>query len=83
MTLADLRKAVALTQDEVAEACKVSTTTVSAWERGAAIPRLKHVRVLAEVLKASIPEIQYVIQSRQVQREMATDATGSHQTAVG
>jgi putative transcriptional regulator len=64
MTLADLRRAVSLTQDEVAQACGVSKTTVSAWERGAAVPRPRHIRALADVLHTSIKEVQDVIESQ-------------------
>jgi transcriptional regulator with XRE-family HTH domain len=61
MTLQELRVTLALTQGEVAAACKVSKTTVSAWERGTATPRLTHLRALAKTLGVSIAEIRQAI----------------------
>lgn len=89
MTLADLRQAVALTQDELAKACGVTKTTVSAWERGTAVPRLKHERALAEALHASIAEVKHVIQSQQVRIDQGeklratTRARGSRRASAG
>ena len=80
MTLADLRKAVSLTQGEIAEACGVSITTVSAWERGTTLPRLKHERKLAEVLKASLHEIKHVIATQQAQIEAGTKVPAATRT---
>lgn len=89
MTLADLRKAVALTQDELAKACGVTKTTVSAWERGTAVPRLKHERALADALQASIPEVKHVIQTQQAMLNQGekvkatTRARGSRRASAG
>lgn len=61
MTLKELREAVARNQVEVAAECRVSTTTVSAWERGAVKPRLIHVRELARIYHVTIAEINSAI----------------------
>jgi len=78
MTLAELRKVVSLTQEEVAQSCGVSKTTVSAWERGTAIPRLRHVRALAEALHTSIKDVQSAIEA---QREASINATDARRKA--
>ena len=64
MTLKDLREAVAKSQADIAKDCCVSVTTVSAWERGAAIPRQAHIRALAHALSASILEVRHVLQTQ-------------------
>lgn len=78
MTLADLRRAVALSQQDLAHACGVSKTTVSSWERGTAIPRLRHVRVLADALKTGISEIQHAIEA---QKKTSKNTTLARQNA--
>lgn len=79
MTLADLRRAVTLTQEELAIILEVSATTVSAWERGTSTPRLKHLRKLADALKATTHEVQYVVETTQAIKKAATDATSNRQ----
>lgn len=79
MTLADLRRSVSLTQEEVAQACGVSKTAVSAWERGTSAPRPPHVRALAEVLHTSIKAVQ---ESVEAQRKARQDATAPDDPAV-
>ena len=62
MTLKELRESHALTQTEVAAHCRVTVTTVSAWERGTAKPRLVHIRDLAKLFNVSIDEINKAIE---------------------
>ena len=83
MTLTDLRRAVALTQDDLAKACGVTKTTVSAWERGAAVPRLRHIRVLADALKSTIQEVQSVIDGQQAKKKTSADATSARNASAG
>ncbi|MGC1392780.1 MAG: helix-turn-helix transcriptional regulator [Coleofasciculaceae cyanobacterium] len=57
MTLANLRERVNLTQMKLAVATGVSMATISKWENGKKEPRLKHVRLLIEVLGCSFEEL--------------------------
>ena len=50
LTLAKLRERANLTQIKLAVALGVSITTISEWENGKTEPRLKHVRLLIEIL---------------------------------
>lgn len=44
------RKAMGLSQEQLAEAIGVTQTTVSHWERGFVKPRAKHIKMLSDVL---------------------------------
>jgi transcriptional regulator with XRE-family HTH domain len=68
VNLKDLRRAVAKTPKDVAKDCIVNVMTVSAWERGTAIPHPRHIRALAESLQSDIKEIQHVIDMQQAQK---------------
>ena len=57
LTLVKLREHVNLTQMKLAIAVGVSITTISDWENGKAEPRLKHVRLLIEILGCSFEEL--------------------------
>ncbi len=57
MTLAKLRERANLTQMKLAVALDVSITTISEWENGKTEPRLKHVRLLIEVLGCTFEEL--------------------------
>lgn len=57
LTLAQLRERANLTQMKLAVALGVSITAISDWENGKAEPRLKHVRLLLEVLGCSFEEL--------------------------
>ncbi len=57
LTLAKLRERANLTQMKLAVALDVSITTISEWENGKTEPRLKHVRLLIEVLGCTFEEL--------------------------
>jgi transcriptional regulator with XRE-family HTH domain len=57
LTVAKLRERANLTQMKLAVALGVSITTVSDWENGKKEPRLKHVRLLIEILGCSFEEL--------------------------
>jgi DNA-binding XRE family transcriptional regulator len=57
LTLAKLRERANLTQMKLAVALGVSLTAVSDWENGKSEPRLKHFRLLMEVLGCSFEEL--------------------------
>lgn len=57
LTLAKLRERANLTQMKLAVALGVSLTAVSDWENGKSEPRLKHVRLLIEVLGCTFEEL--------------------------
>jgi len=57
LTLAKLRERASLTQMKLAVALGVSLTAVSDWENGKSEPRLKHVRLLIEILGCSFEEL--------------------------
>ena len=57
LTLAKLRERVNLTQMKLAVALGVSMATVSDWENGKKEPRLKHFRLLIEILGCSFEEL--------------------------
>ena len=57
MTLAKLRERANLTQMKLAVALDVSITTISEWENGKTEPRLKHVRLLIEILGCTFEEL--------------------------
>ena len=56
-TIRVARKEKGLTQTELANLCGVSTTAVSAWERGVAVPRSETLSLLGQVLQ--IPKTGY------------------------
>lgn len=62
-TLEQLRIAVALTQDQLAEKVGVTRVTVSSWENGASQPRIQYIRPLAEALGVSISEVYAAIEA--------------------
>lgn len=51
------RRALGMTQLELAYALKVTPTTVSKWERGAAKPKFKILADLARVLRVTEQEL--------------------------
>ncbi len=57
LTLAKLRERANLTQMKLAVALGVSLTAVSDWENGKSEPRLKHFRLLMEVLGCTFEEL--------------------------
>ncbi|NEN97473.1 MAG: helix-turn-helix transcriptional regulator [Moorea sp. SIO1F2] len=57
LTLVQLRENANLTQMKLAIAVGVSITTISDWENGKAEPRLKHVRLLVEILGCSFEDL--------------------------
>lgn len=69
VTLKDLRRAVAKSQKDVAQECDVNVMTVSAWERGTAIPQPRHIRALATALQSTIREVQLAIDTQQAQKK--------------
>lgn len=70
MTLQELRRSKAYSQLEIATACKITTTTVSAWERGTAKPRLTHIRCLADALGVTITDIESAITKTQAKKRL-------------
>jgi transcriptional regulator with XRE-family HTH domain len=75
VTLKDLRRAVAKSQKDVAQECGVNVMTVSAWERGVAIPHPRHIRALATALQSTIREVQHAIDTQQAQKKSDTSTT--------
>lgn len=59
LTPVDLRKRANLTQRKLAQALDVRQGTISDWERGLAIPRLKpsQVKVMLKELKCTLDEL--------------------------
>jgi transcriptional regulator with XRE-family HTH domain len=57
LTLAKLRERANLTQMKLAVGLGVSITTISEWENGKTEPRLKHVRLLIEILGCTFEEL--------------------------
>lgn len=53
-TIRTLRKALGMTQQELADAVKVSRPAVVYWEQGKQQPRIKHIPALAKALKCDI-----------------------------
>ena len=48
--LKNLRKKLKITQEQIANACKVSQKTVSRWETGESEPSLEELQALANLL---------------------------------
>jgi transcriptional regulator with XRE-family HTH domain len=46
-----------LTQTEVADKLGVSTVTVSKWESGRCLPKVKRIKQVASVLHTTVPEL--------------------------
>lgn len=57
LTLAELRERANFTQAQLAVTMGVSVSTVSDWENGKKEPRLKHFRLLMEVLGCTFEEL--------------------------
>ena len=55
--LSHLRRLRFMTQSELAAAVGVTLKTVSAWERGEALPRAQHLRKLCDVLQVEPQEL--------------------------
>lgn len=51
------RKIADLTQEELAEECEVSISTISRWEQGTLFPRGGHLEVLSKVFKVSLGDL--------------------------
>ena len=60
MTLKAARVNAGFTQEEVSELVKVSTNSLSAWEKGIRYPRIDVVGILAALYGVSIDEIDFV-----------------------
>lgn len=56
-TLADLRRAVHLTQEEVARRVKVAEGTVRAWEAGRQSPSRRNTQRLAKALEVTVEDL--------------------------
>ena len=56
-TIRNLREKQGLTQLQLAEKLSVSDKTVSKWETGKGFPDISLIKVLADVLRVSIPEL--------------------------
>jgi transcriptional regulator with XRE-family HTH domain len=52
-----LREAAGLTQDQIADACGLRQSTVSAFERGRHVPSLRMCLLLAEALGVSLGDL--------------------------
>lgn len=59
--LKSLRRRKFLTQKELAAKVGVSYQTVQSWEAGAAMPRLRHVPKLAEVLGVDAEQLAEIL----------------------
>jgi len=57
LTLAQLRERAKFNQAQLAVTMGVSISTVSDWENGKKEPRLKHFRLLIEILGCSFEEL--------------------------
>jgi transcriptional regulator with XRE-family HTH domain len=57
LTLAKLRERAKFNQAQLAVTMGVSVSTVSDWENGKKEPRLKHFRLLIEILGCSFEEL--------------------------
>ncbi|HAA26958.1 MAG TPA: XRE family transcriptional regulator [Cyanobacteria bacterium UBA8553] len=57
LTLAKLRERANFTQAQLAVTMGVSVSTVSDWENGKKEPRLKHFRLLMEILGCTFEEL--------------------------
>jgi len=57
LTLAQLRERAKFNQAQLAVTMSVSVSTVSDWENGKKEPRLKHFRLLIEILGCSFEEL--------------------------
>jgi transcriptional regulator with XRE-family HTH domain len=57
LTLAQLRERAKFNQAQLAVTMGVSVSTVSDWENGKKEPRLKHFRLLIEILGCSFEEL--------------------------
>ena len=49
-TLATVRKAAGMTQDELADRIHVARNTISGWEHGRTVPSVERLRELSKVL---------------------------------
>ncbi len=55
LRVAGLRKVAGLTQAGLAERCGVATETISRIERGAAVPSIQRLVVIASILEVELP----------------------------
>ena len=55
--IADYRKKMGLTQEQLAEKCNVSRQAVTKWESGESEPSIAKVRILSTVFNISIDEL--------------------------
>ena len=55
--LREMRLALGLTQQQVADALNVTRTSVVFWEQGKAMPHVKHIKALATVLKCKVSDL--------------------------
>ncbi len=55
--VADLRRAVGLTQEEMAEKVRVTPGTISRLERGFSLPSIKALAKIAETLNAELKDL--------------------------
>ena len=56
--VAELRRAMGLTQEELAYRARVSLRSVAAWENGEVIPRKRNARHLAKALRVDLDALQ-------------------------
>ena len=56
-TFSDIRRGKQYTQQALADLLKVRQSTVCMWEVGKALPRVKHLKMLSEILDTDIPTL--------------------------
>ena len=73
------RKALSLTQEQIADFLGVSTPAVSKWEKGTGFPDIKMIEPLAEVFNVSILEIMQSerIPGQTIPKDNASEAINS------
>ena len=73
-TIAELRKAKAMTQRELAEQMNVTDKAVSKWERDLSCPDVHSIPKLAEVLGVSVDELMQTSKVEKAPRDELTKA---------
>lgn len=80
--IAGRRKALGMSQEDLAEACDVQRTSVSGWETGKTVPDTSSLQIVAKALKCDLPNLLGCYDESFYAAHVFTELTGLSEAAI-